>query len=110
MKKAHSYLPTTQHALTVLGSQIAIARRELGWTGSELAERLGVNVNLIRRIERGAPTTAIGTVFEAAVLCGVPLFVTDPSELAGLADRQQARLALLPRRIRSTTTEVSDDF
>jgi len=105
-----SYLPATQDAVTVLGSQIAIARRELGWTASELAQRLGVNSGLITRIEKGAPGTAVGTVFEAAVLCGVPLFGVDTAVLSALAETQRAKLALLPTRVRTKTAEVSDDF
>ena len=99
-----------QHALNVLGSQIAVARRELDWTAAELAERLGVHAQLVGRIEKGAPGTAIGTVFEAAVLTGVPLYGVDPADLEDLADRQRARLALLPARTRSKPVEVSDDF
>jgi transcriptional regulator with XRE-family HTH domain len=110
VKKTRSYLPTTQRALNVLGSQIAIARRELGWTAAELAERLGVNAQLVGRIEKGAPGTAVGTVFEAAVLTGVPLYGVDPADLEDLADRQRARLALLPARTRTRHAEVSDDF
>ena len=93
-----------------MGSQIAGARRELGWTAAELAGRLGVNAQLVGRIEKGVPGTAVGTVFEAAILCGVLLFDADPADLADLADRQHARLALLPARIRSKTVEVDDDF
>lgn len=110
VKKTRSYLPTTQHALNVLGAQIATARRELDWTAAELAERLGVTRQLVGRIERGAPGIAIGLVFEAAVLTGVPLFGVDPADLEDVADRQQARLALLPARTRSSKVEVSDDF
>jgi transcriptional regulator with XRE-family HTH domain len=110
VKRTRSYLPSTTNALTVLGSQIAAARRGLGWTAAELAERLGVNVQLIRKIEQGAPGTAIGTVFEAAVLCGVPLFGADPADLEDLALRERARLALLPARTRRKKIQVSDDF
>ena len=110
MKRTRSYLPATEHALTLLGSQIAGARRELGWTAALLAERLGVNAALVGRIEKGAPGTAIGTVFEAAILCGLPLFNADPADLADLADRQRDRLAVLPARIHSKKLEVDDDF
>ena len=110
MKRTRSYLPATEHALTLLGSQIAGARRELGWTAALLAERLGVNAALVGRIEKGAPGTAIGTVFEAAILCGLPLFNADPADLVDLADRQRDRLAVLPARIHSKKLEVDDDF
>lgn len=110
MRRTRSYLPSTQQAVSVLGTQIAIARRGVGWTAAELAERLGVSVALLARIEKGVPTTAIGTVFEAAVLCGVPLFGADPADLPDLARRQRDQLALLPARVRPRSSEVSDDF
>lgn len=34
----------------------------------------------------------------------------DPADLEDLADRQRARLVLLPARTRSKAVEVSDDF
>lgn len=113
MKRMHAYMPATLHALTVLGSQIASRRRELRWTAAELADRLGVSPQLVARIERGAPGTAIGTVLEAAVICGVPLFGVDPADrgaLASLAEQEKTRLALLPARTRRTSVQADDDF
>lgn len=113
MKKRHTYLPSTTYALTALGSQIAIARRELGWTAAELAERLGVTPNLVSRIENGAGSTGVGTVLEAAVLCGIPLFETNPQDvraMAAVSERQRLRLALLPSRTRARSVNVSNDF
>lgn len=104
------YLPASQDALKVLGAQIAQARRELGWTAIELAERVGVSAPVISRIENGSPVTQIGTVFDAAVICGVPLFGVPVTELGGLARQARDRLALLPSRVRSRPVEVSDDF
>lgn len=113
MKKTLTYLPSTTHALKALGAQISIARRELGWTAAELAERLGVTPNLVSRIERGAASTGIGTVFEAAVLCGIPLFETNPEDvraMAAVAETEQLRLALLPSRMRHRSVKVANDF
>lgn len=110
-KRVHDYLAATEAALAALGTQIAVARRELGWTAVELGDRLGVTSKLVARIERGEPGTAIGTVFEAAVICGVPLFGVEAAELPDMAERQRARLALMPQRIRRpAVTEESDDF
>ena len=109
MKRTVYYLPATEAALRSIGSQIGIARRDLRWTAADLAGRLGVHPQLIGRMERGAPGTAIGTVFQAAVLCGVPLFSVDPSALREVADGQRNRLALLPSRVRSGPIEVIDD-
>lgn len=113
MKQTRAYLPSTTYALKALGAQIAVARRELGWTAADLAERLGTTAQLVSRIERGAASTAVGTVFEAAVLCGVPLFGADPDDmpaLAAVAEHERVRLALLPSRIRRRPVEVSSDF
>ncbi|WP_448631044.1 helix-turn-helix transcriptional regulator [Cellulomonas soli] len=110
MKRTHSYLPTTLAATGTLGAQIATARRELGWTAAQLAGRIGVTPAVVARIEKGAPGTAIGTVLEAAVVCGVPLFGVDTAELPSVADRTRATLALLPQRVRRPIAEISDDF
>ncbi len=110
MKQTRAYLPATLDAVATLGVQIAVARRELGWTAAELAGRLGVQPQLVGRIERGAPSTAIGTVLEAAVLCGVPLFGADAGELRDAAERERTRLALMPQRVRPSAVEISNDF
>jgi transcriptional regulator with XRE-family HTH domain len=112
MKRERQYLPATEHALTALGAQVAAARRQAGWTVADLAERLGVSRNIITRIEQGAPGTAVGTVLEAAVVCGVPLFGVEPDELGRVAETQRTRLALLPARVRASAaaTQVADDF
>ena len=113
MKKTLTHLPSTTHALSALGAQISIARRELGWTAADLAERLGVTPGLVSRIEGGAPSTGVGTVFEAAVLCGIPLFETDPEDvraMAAVAETEHLRLALLPSRTRRRSVKVPNDF
>lgn len=112
MKRERQHLPATEHALTALGSQVAAGRREAGWTIADLAQRLGVSRNVITRIEQGAPGTAVGTVLEAAVVCGVPLFGVDPAELSRVAETERRRLALLPARVRASASrdEVDDDF
>ena len=110
VKKSHTYLPATTAAVQALGAQIAAARRELGWSAVDLASRLGVSPQLVTRLEKGAPGTAIGTVLEAAVVCGVPLFGVEAAELSSVAARTTDRLALLPARVRRPTLEVSDDF
>ncbi|MCI2239624.1 helix-turn-helix transcriptional regulator [Paenibacillus sp. TRM 82003] len=110
MKRTRSLLPATTHALTALGAQIAAGRREHGWSAADLAGRLGVAPALVGRIERGAPGTAVGTVLEAAIVCGVPLFSVDAEELPGVAALARDRLALLPRRVHRRRIEIDDDF
>lgn len=110
MKKARAYLPATGAAVAALGAQIAIARRDLGWTAAHLAERLGVSAPVVARLENGAPGTAIGTVFEAAILCGVQLFGVEGSDLYRVAELERTRVAALPARVRRKPVEIDDDF
>jgi transcriptional regulator with XRE-family HTH domain len=110
VKQQRAYLPEASAALVAIGAMIGAARRRLGWTAAELGERIGSSAALVSRIERGAPGTAIGTVFEAAVVCGVPLFDVPAGDLPLVAARAVDRLALLPQRVRTRDVEVSDDF
>ena len=111
-KKFRSPLPATTHAVTALGALIAAGRRDRQWTAAELGERLGVTAPTVTRIERGNPNVAVGTVLEAAVLVGVPLFEVPAEQLSRVAREANLRLALLPSRVRrvSVAPEVDDDF
>jgi transcriptional regulator with XRE-family HTH domain len=109
-KRTRSFMPTTQAAVALLGTQIATARKERGWTAADLAERVGVQPQTISRLERGEPTVAVGLAFEAAVLVGVPLFGADERALPGLATAATQRLALLPSRVTRRPVTVADNF
>lgn len=109
-KKTRSLTPQTLDAARVLGSQIATARRARGWTGQELAERVGVSARTISNLEHGAPTVAMGIAFEAATLLGISLFGAEGPELAKLARQGRDTLALLPRRVYRGPRPVRDDF
>jgi len=109
MKRAHTYSPATVEATRLLGSRVRLGRRERRWTLAELAERVGISVVTMRKIERGDPSVGLGIAFEAATLVGVPLFAVDRSRLALEAARVEDRLAVLPQVVRRPT-EPDDDF
>lgn len=109
-RRVHSFAPQTGDAVAVLGQQIALARRERGWTAAELGERVGTSARTVTSIEHGSPSVSIGLVFEAATLLGVRLFGVDAGELAALARRGEQRLALLPSRVYHARTPVHDEF
>ncbi len=111
MRKAHSYTPQTTTTTSILGLEIARARRARRWNQKELAQRAGVSALTLSSIERGVPTVAIGTVFEVAYLVGLNLLGAGPDDLPDLVSRSQDRLALFPARVRSRLSDdVDDDF
>jgi transcriptional regulator with XRE-family HTH domain len=109
MSRPRAHSPITSEAARILGDLIRAARIERRWTLKYLAERVGVAPYTIRKLEQGDLGVALGTAFEAAVICGVPLFEAERSRLI-MEERQLAdRLTLLPRRARREA-EVDDDF
>lgn len=99
----------TLEALHLLGEQIRVARRERRWTQAELAERGGISVRTLNRVEHGDPRVALGTAFELATLTGVALFQPDRERLSMDLDRTRGRSAVLPARVRPGG-EADDDF
>ena len=109
-KRMRVYAPQTRDAVQVLSHQIALARRERGWTAAELGERIGVSARTVSRLENGSSSTAIGVVFEAATLLGIPLFGVEGPELSRLARQGRETLALIPSRVYKHREPVDDDF
>ncbi|HEX7278783.1 MAG TPA: helix-turn-helix transcriptional regulator [Solirubrobacterales bacterium] len=109
MKRKHIYSPRTMEAAALLGARIRLGRRERRWTLQELAERVGIGVVTMRKIERGDPSVGLGLAFEAASLTGVALFHEEPSRLSLESARVDDRLAVLPRLVRKPS-RVDNDF
>lgn len=109
IRRPTNYSPRTLEAAELLGARIRLGRRERRWTLAELADRVGVGVVTMRKIERGDPGVGLGASFEAATLTGVVLFDEDPSRRSLEAARVDDRLAVLPRRVRKPA-EADDDF
>ena len=105
-----SYSPETLEALTILGGQIRLARKQRKMTVADLAARVGIARSTMQLIESGNPKAEIGLAFEAASLVGVPLFDAEPSRLASHAERIADKIALLPKSVRQAKAEVKDDF
>jgi transcriptional regulator with XRE-family HTH domain len=101
--------PQARDAARVLGLQIAAARRRRRWTTARLAEQAHISLPTLRKVERGDPTVALGTVLDVAVLVGVPLFAADAARLSQLSDHLEDRLALLPGRVAPIDDEGLDD-
>lgn len=92
-----------RRSLHKLGADLALARRRRRISTASMAERVQVSVATLRRMERGDPTVAIGTVAQA-------LLVFNATErLAQLLDTVSDELGLqlmdeaVPQRIRRKT-------
>ena len=109
MKKLVNYSPRTLEAAEILGTQIRIGRLERRWTAQELAERVGISVVTLRKIERGDPSVGLGATFEAATLTGVLLFHEEQPRLSAELRRAEDRLAMLPSRARKPQL-IDEDF
>lgn len=114
-----AYSRYSLEAIALLGQLIRAGRIERKITGAEMASRMGASRALIQRIEKGDPGCAIGAVFEAASITGVPLFETDRGQVTvdanrGRLDDHRAvtgeMLRLLPKRARKSKRVVKDDF
>ena len=108
MKAAKPLHPVTIEAIRLLGDKVALSRRERRWTLADLAERVGVSTVTMRKVERGDPSVALGTAFEAAALVGVALFDEDPARRGLEGEVVRSRLAVLPATVRGA--HVDDDF
>lgn len=84
-----------RQAVGILGDSIRSARLRRGWSVAVLADRVGVSAPTISKVERGDPSVAIGTVFEAARILDIELY-GGHQQLAGQIARNE--LALLPQR------------
>jgi transcriptional regulator with XRE-family HTH domain len=94
----------------LLGQIIRRVRIEHKLTVAELAERAAISRGLMQRIERGDLGCAIGAVFEAAAIVGVRLFDADQAKLKQAISANAATLTLLPKAVRTSSTEAKDDF
>ncbi|GAU07627.1 helix-turn-helix transcriptional regulator [Desulfoplanes formicivorans] len=107
---SRTYSRSTREAGQLLGNLIRLGRKERRMTQAELAQRAGISVGTLRKIEQGDLKCEIGLVFEAAVLVGVKLFEVDPIPMGLLTERVEDKLALLPKRIDKHDAEAKDDF
>ncbi|KIH85169.1 helix-turn-helix transcriptional regulator [Pseudomonas batumici] len=104
-----SYSPASLDALQVMGNVIRLERKERGLTIQALADKVGVSRGTVQRIEHGDPRCEIGVVFELATILGIALF-SDTTPLRHLSTYLDAKIAVLPKSIRTPRKKVSNDF
>jgi len=110
MIKQRAYSKYAKEAVFLLGQHIQLGRKKHKWSEQNLAVRAGISRATLQKIEAGEMSPSIGLVFEVAALVGVPLFEQDSQALATSIELTQSKIALLPKRIKSKTKVVDDDF
>ena len=109
MTKNRVFSKYTREAVSLLGKQVRLYRKDLKWTEQELAERAGIARATLRKIEKGNFNVAIGLVFEVAALVGMKLFDDQRSSLSGHIQHTDDRLAVLPGAVRKRKRLKVDD-
>ncbi len=110
MSKQRTYSKYARNAVTLLGEQIKLGRKQRQWTEHNLADRAGISRATLQKIENGEMSCAIGLVFEVAVLVGVNLFEQDKLPFSKQIEHTRDKIAVLPKRIQVKTKAVDDDF
>ena len=100
MKKTRHISPVARTAARLFGGRIREARIERHMRLIDLAQRVGVGEDTMRKIERGDPTVGLGVAFEAAAIVGVPLFDEEMPRVERELRRVDDRLSLLPKSVR----------
>jgi transcriptional regulator with XRE-family HTH domain len=105
-----AYSRQNLEALELLAQMIRASRIDRKMSAQEMADRAGISRPLLRRIERGDPSCAIGSVFEVATIAGVPLFGGEPDRLQTQRSALTEILSLLPQRARKPKRVIHDEF
>ncbi|RUO26249.1 transcriptional regulator [Aliidiomarina minuta] len=110
-KRQRTYSLINKKALRLLADLIRISRLQQGFTLAEVAERAGISVSSLKRIEGADAKCEIGMVFEVATILRVPLFVPEGGSLTRHIQQAEEKLALLPKTAPKRKVDgVKDDF
>lgn len=100
IEKALMPLPV-KRAVMKFGRDVSLARRRRRFSQQSMAERIGISVSSLRRLEKGDPTLSWGTIARAMYVLG------EIEKLNQLLDTANDDIGLvlmdeqLPRRIRT---------
>ncbi len=103
--RAAKHIPPEQPTLYAksserIGDHLSTWRRIEGITARELAERAGVSVDTIRRLEHGDPSVGLGKVLAVSRVVGI---LSQVEESFDPASTERGRLRLqesVPKRVR----------
>lgn len=99
----------TKYTVAYLGNLVRLARKERGMSQIELGERINASRSSIQRIELGNTKCAIGLVFEACFVLGIPLMGCDKEHVHNLSTMLSYLNKLIPEGIPNKNITF-DDF
>ncbi|MBL4795976.1 MAG: helix-turn-helix domain-containing protein [Oleispira sp.] len=109
LRNIEGFSRSTRYALSLIATEIQLARKKRKMTETELSTRVGCSRDTIRAIEAGKPSVAIAFVFEAAAMLGIELF-DGTDETTRRVQENRALLRLMPLSARNRKPEFKDDF
>lgn len=99
----------TEQTLARLGQYIATARMRREWRQEDLAQKAGMHPNTLRKVESGAPGTAIGAYAAALWALGLLDQLAEVARPARDAEGETLAAARLGERVRTSST-LDDNF
>ena len=94
--------PRLQRELTALGERLRAARLRRNMTQAELAERVGVTMQTLAKLEAGVPTTSMATLVRVLSVLGLDgdlqLLAASDSVGRELQDASRTRASGVRRR------------
>ena len=99
-KRQRRISPVIAKSSEHIGNHLSTWRRIEGITARELAERAGVSVDTIRRLEHGDPSVGLGKVLAVSRVVGI---LSQVEESFDPASTERGRLRLqesVPKRVR----------
>ena len=99
----------TEDVLVRLGQHIATARMRREWRQEDLAQKAGIHANTLRKVESGAPGTALGAYAAALWALGLLEHLAEVARPDRDAEGETLAAARLGERAR-TSTALDDNF
>ena len=89
---------TVKDMMTKIGDRMRAARREKGFSQTELGREIGYSMNGLAKIERGESDPALSAIMKIADALGVKLEYLLGTDQSGLIDAQQKVISNLVQR------------
>jgi transcriptional regulator with XRE-family HTH domain len=97
-------------ACRALGERVSIARKRRRLTQKELAKRAGLSTFTVIRIEKGVPSTELGSIVRVLWALGLDAAVAKIADSTTDEVGQALERSRLPKRVSQRKERLDDDF